>query len=74
MAPTGCGMFVPWRRCELCRALAAGEGTGQLLNRIFERHRTNTALDGGGPTTLGSTTELWAVNGNTNNEYAVTAV
>ena len=49
--------------------VSAGSGLFHIVNR-----GSGTALDGGGATTNGSTTELWTSNSSTNNEYTITAV
>jgi hypothetical protein len=52
-----------WRLVDL------GNGRYQIVNR-----GTNTALDGMGNSTVGSTVCMWAPNTNTNNQWTITAV
>jgi alpha-L-fucosidase len=47
--------------------VSAGNGNYHIVNRT-----TGTALDGLGSTTIGSVTDMWAVNSSTNNEYSIT--
>ena len=61
-APWNGGNNQQWRLNNL------GNGRYQIINR-----GTGTALDGMGRTAVGSTAGLWAPNGNTNNQWTITA-
>jgi hypothetical protein len=62
-APWNGGNNQQWRLNNL------GNGRYQIINR-----GTNTALDGMGNSTVGSTVGLWAPNTNTNNQWTITSV